>query len=174
MIRGARVDYSGQSLGALGYAIKTADGWQDFVSLALESTLGTKAVHRGRQYRLGTRLTGEVRTTPDLSVDFPGNTLLVDAKYKGRSPKPMATISAADLYEAFAFSRSAGIKRIALVYPRSAALPRVKVGSMGVFDEVRVEDAIITGVHVECRGLAELGGFGEFGRGLAKGLEAVA
>lgn len=174
VVQGSRVDYSGQSLGALGYAIKTADGWQDFVSLALETILGTESVQRGKQYVLGTRSGVEVKTTPDLSVVFPGATVLVDAKYKGRSPKPTTAISAADVYEAFAFTRSAGIKRIVLVYPRSAALPRIVVGSVEVFDEVLVEDMVIIGAHVESRGLAEPSGFGEFAKGLAAGLQALA
>ena len=152
VVGGSRVDYSGQLLGALGYAIKTADGWQDFVSLALETALGTNAVQRGRQYLLGTRSGIDVKTTPDLSVQFAGSTLLVDAKYKGRSPKSMTSVSAADIYEAFAFCRSASIRRIALVYPRSSALPRIAVGSTSIFDEVLIEDTTVIGLNVECRG----------------------
>lgn len=94
-------------------------------------------------------------TEPDLSVELPAGRLLVDAKYKGRGTKPIRSISAADLYEAFAFGRPAGLKRVALLYPRSSTLHRVPVGSLEIFDEVQLEDMKVIGTHIECRGLVD-------------------
>lgn len=173
VIRGSRIDYSGQSLGAIGYAIKTADGWQDFVSLALETSLGAGNVTRGRRYVLGTRAGEEVKTTPDLSVVVPAGSLVVDAKYKGRSPRPTLQIGAADLYESFAFSRASGVARVVLLYPRAASLPRVATGQTEQFDEVTVEGTVVTALNVECRGMSQLGGFRAFSEALASRLRAI-
>ena len=170
---GRRVDYAGDSLATLGYAIKTSDGWQDFLSLALETSLGAGAVHRGRSYVLGMRSAKEVETTPDLTLDLPAGPLLVDAKYKGRASRQLDAVSAADLYEAFAFARSAKLKKIVLVFPRGSALARTAVGTVEQFDAVEIEGLQVVGVHVECRGLAARGAFPIFARGLADSLSSI-
>jgi 5-methylcytosine-specific restriction enzyme subunit McrC len=174
VLRGARLDYSQTNVPALGYAIKTADAWQDFVSLALESSLGSAQVRRTTPYTLGARATQEVTTTPDLTVLFGTATALVDAKYKGRAWAPAQHVAAADLYEAFAFSRASSIDHVILVYPRPFQATQLATVSVTAFDEVLVETSIITAVDVECRGLSKPRGFGTFANTLVAGLAAIA
>ena len=116
--------------------------------------MGSAAVQRTRPYRLGTRASSDVLTTPDLTVKIGSKVLLVDAKYKGRAWRPLNRIGAADLYEAFAFARAAKLDEVVLMYPRPASLPRTPLGSLSAFDEVLVESCRIVGVDVECRGIS--------------------
>jgi 5-methylcytosine-specific restriction enzyme subunit McrC len=173
VMAGFGVDYVGRELLAPGYAVKTADAWQDLVSFALEAQLGTKASKRLASFPWAARGTAPVSVTPDVSVSFPSANALVDAKYKGRRDDDERRISSSDLYESYAFSRASGRSTVLLVYPRTAGLPRLALGSGREFDRVTVDDTTVVGVEVECRGLAQRGGFRTFATALVAALEMI-
>jgi 5-methylcytosine-specific restriction enzyme subunit McrC len=170
---GFGVDYVGRELLAPGYAVKTADAWQDLVSFALEAQLGTKASARLASFPWASRGPAVVSVTPDVSVSFPSAEALVDAKYKGRLDDDVRRISSSDLYESYAFSRASGRSTVLLVYPRTASQPRVALGHGEEFDRVTVDDTTVVGVEVECRGLAQRGGFRTFASALVAALEMI-
>jgi 5-methylcytosine-specific restriction enzyme subunit McrC len=173
VMAGFGVDYVGRELLAPGYAVKTADAWQDLVSFALEAQLGTKASKRLASFPWAARGRAPVAVTPDVSVSFPSANALVDAKYKGRSDDDERRISSSDLYESYAFCRASGISTVVLVYPRTAGLPRLALGEGREFDRVTIDDATVVGVEVECRGLAQRSGFRTFATALVGALEAI-
>lgn len=171
---GFGVEYAGSLIAAPGYVVKTVNAWEDVVSLALEARLGTQAVRRQVGFGWGSRGSKAVVVTPDLTVQYPVGSVLVDAKYKGRADEQTRSISAADLYEAFAFSRAANVRQVLLVYPRQSSQARLPVGDTAVFDRIDVDDRTIVGVEVECRSLGGTGGFRQFASKLAADLEVIA
>lgn len=174
VVAGFGIEYAGRELLAPGYAVKTADAWQDLVSFALEATLGGAVVRRAVQYDLGTRGADVVKVTPDLTVTFPLGDVLVDPKYKGRAEDTSRGVVPADLYEAMAFARASSLGRVLLVYPRPAARPKVGLGTAETFDRVDLDGLTVLGLEIECRGLSESGGFQTFSSNLAAELEAKA
>lgn len=170
---GFGINYVGTSTTAPGYAMKTSNAWEDVVSLALEARMGRVAVRRQPRFPWASRDGKKIPTRPDLIVTYPLGAVVVDAKYKGRATDQARAISAADLYESFAFARACGLPHVLLVYPRPHFQPRLEVGEPVVFDRIDVEDRIVIGVEVECRGLATHGGFTQFATRLSKGLQVL-
>lgn len=174
VIAGFGIEYAGRDLLAPGYAVKTADAWQDLVSFALEARLGTTVAQRLVPYDLGTRGSEVVKVTPDISISFPSGSVLVDPKYKGRADDDSRKIAPADLYEAIAFARASGLDRVLLTYPRPASRAKVELGTTQTFDRVDVQKVAVLGVEVECRGLSGSGGFRTFASTLATNIETIA
>lgn len=153
-----------------GYVLRTWVAFEHLLVLALRiAGVAAQVAYHGR-HQLGTRADGTaVLVEPDVVLTCAdGRTLLLDAKYKGRSDQ-VSRISPADLYEALAFARAAKQEIVVLVYPRPSGIGMLQsVGSVSVFDEVRVESTRVIGVTVECRGISARGGFLAFGRALSK------
>lgn len=175
----------GQAL-APGFVMSTWQVWEDLVTIALRSSLGSASVAAQKGLKLGHRVrntdTGwsygrELFVKPDLRIDGSKagfGDLLVDAKYKGNLVQGKQRITEADVYEAMAFAKAAQADQIVLVYPRVAVGAPGQLGETTEFEKVVVGNLTIWGVNVEVRGIARRAGLKTFADGLLAALAKIA
>lgn len=158
------------SYNAPGFVFSTWQVWQKLIEYSL--TVGLKQYkvvaqmqcHFGNRIFLPSLAQENVDVFPDITIfnknmDMP--LLLVDAKYKGRFEKDQFSISSSDVYEAFAFCKAAGCKRIILLYPKTTD-SKMEVGETIDFTKVTIEDIEIYGLKIEMLGLSSNGGIKKF------------
>ncbi|WP_438851968.1 5-methylcytosine restriction system specificity protein McrC [Brevundimonas nasdae] len=171
---------------APGFVLSTWQVWEDLVTIALRSSLGSGSVAAQKGLQLGHRIrntdTGwssgrELFVKPDLRIDGSRagfGDLLIDAKYKGNIIHGKQRIAEADVYEAMAFAKAAQADKIVLVYPRLAVDAPRPLGSTAEFEKVLVDGLTIWGVNVEVRGIARRSGLKTFADGLLAALAKIA
>jgi len=181
VLRGFATDYWHSAVGGKrgslpGYLIDTTRAWEHLIYTALRIALGPKAVEK-RAYDLGTRqyIGGRkavVQVTPDVSI-HPLPTVLIDAKYKTLDTKTGAWIKSSDLYEALAFSRASGIKRVVLLYPQGGASdPTNPPGSGDVVESIEVGEVEVVAATVRVAGVGTKGAILKFSSSLADRVRA--
>lgn len=163
-----------------GYVLRTDTAWESLVFTAI--SLGLKDYRVAKtQHRLGIRRTPSkggrlVMTTPDITaVKQSGETLLIDAKYKGRARsdgQEALSIDPSDLYETLAFLTATDTDVAALVYP-SLRNSNGSTGESAVFEEITVEKKRVFGVEVNPRGISGQSGLRGFSEGLCDLLRVI-
>ena len=169
-------------LRAPGFLLNTQRSWEEVLGLALMTRarlLGTKIKPRlvlGQRIRAADSEASYAHTEPDILLDPPSlsDTIVVDAKYKGRLSEPLTVISRADIYESLGFMIAANSNLSILVYPDSAVDTAVDIGTIAIFDEVVIEERRVIGVVVNIRGIGRGRGFTEFANQFGQSLLEIA
>lgn len=170
----------GGGLHAPGFVLNTERCWEDTLALALVTRGGPLGARVKPRLRLGERrgsgVPETVFATPDLVLAPPSLTerIVVDAKYKGGSHPPIASMDRSDVYEALAFAEAADCSVAILVYPHGAGDSPAETGEVAVFDELAIGRRRVLGVTVNTRGIGRPRGLTEFGRGFGEGLLRLA
>lgn len=118
----------------------------------------------------------KVNVFPDVAIyDLLGLTepiFLVDAKYKVLSGRDFSDIDRADLYEAFAFCRATGAKKLFLAYPMVAD-ENTEAGSMTNAANYDLEDITISAIKVAFGSITKQGDITAFCRKLSSEILAT-
>ena len=99
---------------------------------------------------------------PDNVAQIMGSTVVLDAKYKGRVGSRKQGIDAADIYEALAFTRAAGVDRAVLVYPRVPDDTLRSPGFTTEIERIKVSGTTILAIDVTVSGIARPNGLKTF------------
>lgn len=164
------------TLRAPGFYMDTWRAWEDLVTFAARRALGSAGLVRTQVgFQFGSRVRGPIAedavTTPDVVVEVPTSTVVVDAKYKG-GPDREYRVSNEDLYEALAFMRAAKSTKAVLLYPADAADPPLAVGTTELFEEITVDAMSVVGARVTVQGLSQSGGLSAFAQRVGAWLNA--
>ena len=172
------------ALRAPGFLLNTERCWEDLITLALATRGGRLGAQVKPRLTLGTRYRdlGSVEgkrlpAIPDVVLNPPSpvGAIVVDAKYKGSSLRPIETIVRADLYEALGFLTAARSNVAILVHPggdRPAG--NTETGAVTTFDEVVIGSRRVIGATVNTRGIGRADGLAAFGRMLGQSLIDIA
>lgn len=187
VLSGFGLTYNKGSAQAPGFVVDTWRIWEDLLTLSLRAHLGSKAVGAQRGLHLGTRTrlssngvdgARRVNVTPDILIDGSAlgvSDVLVDAKYKGRVDQGRQRIAESDLYEAMAFAQaSAGVKKVVLVYPKTAGSTPLPTGSSTPLERIDVGEIEVWGVETEVRGISRAGGVKLFAAGVISQIQTIA
>lgn len=166
------------ALRAPSFVLNTERGWEDMLALALTTQGNVLRVRVKPASKLGSRHPGmqDVLTYPDFVLNPPlfGGSIVVDAKYKGTSAKPITRISASDLYEALAFLEARQSSIAVLVYPGGElSSGEVEPGTLEPFDEVVIGSRRVIGAGVSISGIGRTHGLVAFGRRLGRCLVEI-
>lgn len=155
ILRGHTITCQDGSVSAPSFVVETWQLWEWLVSLGLGRALGKECtVKRHKLFHFGSRWNeGKYRNmqcNPDVSVysTLSSNLLfLADAKYKVVDPCNI-TVDRADLYEAYAFCKSAQANSIVLIFPADST---IKVSGSSVcyrLDDIAVYPVAIPAYNV--------------------------
>jgi 5-methylcytosine-specific restriction enzyme subunit McrC len=162
VVDGFGLDLNGGHLSiAPGFVLRAAKSWEDLVSHATRFGLSDASVRPQWGHVLGKRDGQAFNTTPDVTVDFGLDRVLMDAKYKGRANTPQMAVSASDVYEGLAFLRAANSKVLLLFYPRRHdpnSSPQ-EVGTVSQFEHIEVDELHIYAYEIEARGISRKSGY---------------
>lgn len=162
------------TLRAPSFVVNTVRGWEDLLQLAFGAQ--GRELHARNQARivLGTRYPGmnPVHTTPDFVLNPPslGETVVVDAKYKGTYSEPVRAIDSDDLYEMIAFLTAARSRIGLLLYPGGGSYAP---GTVLPFDRVAIGSTWIIGANVITSGIGQSNGLNIFARTLKDCLATI-
>lgn len=179
ILNGLGMSYKLGRAHAPGYLISTWQVWEDLLTIGARLGFGRAAVSAQKKFGLGSRRkssTGYEATAisvfPDCVIGSDGMRprMLLDAKYKGHVEKGSLRIAEADIYEAFAFSKATGCKRVVLAYPALSTAVRQIPGACSVFEQVEIDRVRIVGVQIEARGISKTGALSVFADALAQQL----
>jgi len=171
----------GLSSGALhapGFYMDTWRAWEDLITFAVRRAYKAPTVVRSQvPLGLGVRVRGSLTeaadTKPDVLVESPTSTLVIDAKYKGR-PDREYRITNEDLYEVLAFLRAASTDRAVLLYPADAEEPPAPVGTVTQFEAITVDTMTVIGAKVAVQGLGRSKGLASFASNVGQWLTSTA
>lgn len=182
VLNGLGVNYNAGQAHVPGYVVSTWQIWEDLLTIAARLGFGREAVSPQKGFVLGAReklWSGPegvpISVFPDCVVEGQGKRprFLLDAKYKGHIEKGGARISESDTYEALAFSRAADCNLIVLAYPALSNADKRAIGECSVFEQIRIGEIRIIGVHIEVRGISASGALMIFSATLAEQLSKI-
>lgn len=177
-LNGMGLGFAGGPARAPGFVVSTWQLWQDLLTIAARLAFrpayvrAEQPVALGGRYRSDGQRQGRLNVHPDIEVALPGlPRFIVDAKYKGRVDRLKLHVAESDVYEAMAFSRACGGCAVILAYPSLATMERREPGTITPIETIRIEGAgPIVAVHVEARGISQIGGLTRFVQNLRHGL----
>jgi len=181
VLGGLGLSYQQGRAHAPGYLVSTWRVWEDLLTISARLAFGRDAVVPQRGYPLGTKVRGatgsisKLSVYPDCVIESDGDRpkVLLDAKYKGHVEKGNLRISEADIYEALAFSRATGCDMVVLAYPAPPERPFNALGHCFIFEKVTVGSVQISGIQIECRRIASVGGLREFAANMKTGISSA-
>lgn len=155
--------------------------WEWLITTAFRVGLGSTlrvipqaAIPWGRK-NINGKIT-RVNVFPDAAIydpaDFAEPVFLVDAKYKLLSGRDFSDIDRADLYEAFAFCRAAGAKKLFLAYP-IAADEHIEAGSVTNASNYDIDGITISAIKVAFGSITKQGDITAFCRKLSSEILAA-
>ena len=163
---------------APGFVLNTERSWEDLLAITLTAQGSALRAQVKPPSRLGVRHPGggAFLTYPDIVLRPPGfgESIVVDAKYKGTASKPIDRISADDLYQALAFLTAQGCNTAILVFPWVGPPSDSAPGDLIQFDEVYVDCRRVVGVSVTTDGISGRRGLAKFGNRFGRSLLEIA
>jgi len=164
------------ALTAPGFVINSWRLWEDLIRRAVQLRFPVTSRYHPI-HRLGNRTdSSEVSVIPDLQIaQEDGASLIIDAKYKGRSDRE-ARISNADLYESLAFMEASGLRTTLLVYPssRSNHETNIDTGAIEVLDQIIVGERRVVAAAIDVVGISKRDGYKHFCDGVFRVIESLA
>jgi hypothetical protein len=175
IINGLGMSYTLGLATAPGYLVSTWQVWENLLAIGTRIGFGRTSVSTQKRFVLGSKQRNaadnksQLLVFPDCIIESDGIRpyMLLDAKYKGHVEKGSLRIAESDIYEAFAFSKATGCKRIILAYPAFPGKDRPPPGTCSVFERIEIDSVCIVGVQVEVRAISKIGALRDFSSALA-------
>ena len=179
ILRGLGGTFDPKNVLAPGFVMKSWQVWEHLVSMSLRIAFGSENVSIHPKHTLGLRMvqdvTSSVSVIPDglVTFNFDGieHRVIVDAKYKSNinhrqlSLSSAFSVSNADIYEALAFSRATGAKKVLFVYPQQVDRSRSQKEETGYSNElstISIEGTNIHAIEMGICGVSKPGGLRRF------------
>ena len=177
VVQGLGVSFDIGEKYAPGFIVNTWQIWEWLVTTGLRIGLGGKNVIPQKNMRWGTKNANskkyEVNVYPDVTIMSEEKPYyLVDAKYKMLSNIRTGEIDRNDLYEAYAFCRASGAKRIFLAYPNTVQ-DDSEAGTIKAISTYLIEDVEVTCIMVSFGSINTHGGLYMFGQNISQGIAAL-
>lgn len=163
------------ALNAPGFIINSWQLWEDLIRRAIQLRFPETSRYHPT-HCLGHRADlSVVSVIPDLEISQDdGDSLLVDAKYKGRNNREVR-VSNADLYESLAFMEASGRRMTLLVYPSTSSNHEtiIETGAVEIIDQIIVGDRRVVAASIEVVGISKRDGYKKFCDGISSLIKSL-